>query len=55
MEQYNIEKKNTTNDTFIQRKQRSLSSSRGQPLVEQSSNTIIINTKTSHASYSYLY
>jgi hypothetical protein len=33
------------NNTFIDRKQCSLASSRGQPLVEQSSITIILKTK----------
>jgi len=43
------------NNTFIDRKQCSLSSSRGKPLVEKCSITIIIKTKTSHALNSYLY
>jgi hypothetical protein len=40
---------------FIDRKQSSLASSRGQPQVEKSSITIILKTKTSHALDSYLY
>jgi hypothetical protein len=55
MEQQNIEKSNTKNNTFIERKQCSLASSRGKPPTEQSSITIILKTKISHASYSYLY
>jgi hypothetical protein len=39
------EKSNTRNNTFIQRKQCSLASSRGKPPAEQSSITIILKTR----------
>jgi hypothetical protein len=55
MEQQNIENRNTNNNTFIERKQCSLASSRGKPPTEQSSITINLKTNISHASYSYLY
>jgi hypothetical protein len=55
MEQQNIEKRNTINDTFIQIDQCSLASSRGKPPTKHSSITIILKIKTLHASYSYLY
>jgi hypothetical protein len=55
MEQQNIEKRNSRNDTFIQREQSSLASSRGKPPAKQRYITIILKTNTSHASYSYLY
>jgi len=44
MEQQNIEKRNTINNTFIQRKQCSVASSRGQPPSEQRSIKIILKT-----------
>ena len=42
MEQKNIEKRKTINNTFIQRKKCSLASSRGKPPAEQSSIIIIL-------------
>jgi hypothetical protein len=44
MEQQDIEKSNTKNNIFIQRKQCSLTSLRGQPPTKQSSITIISKT-----------
>ena len=55
MEQENIEKNNTRNNTFIQREQCSLASSWGKPIAERSSITIISQDNLYHASYSYLY
>jgi hypothetical protein len=43
------------NNTFIDRKQCSVASSRGKPPTEKFSITIILKTETSHALKSYLF